>query len=398
MIKPICIILARSGSKGLPNKNVLYFQHKPLVWHTIEAAINSEVFDLGDIILSSDSSEYLELCAAFGISLSLRPIELSGDDTSIFDVVKYILERYPDNQPFILLQPTSPFRTSSHVKESFDMFTCSNFNHIVSCVKADKPKVLYSTISDGRIVNDNLKGLNYKRQDYDEYLPNGAIYISTKNMYLEDKGFFSDSTGVYVMDKKSSLDLEDLYDFRCMLGLWYFDYSNRKSLQLNSGEASSTIVLGDSRYITLEIAGATNFSVGGIGLYSAWNSKDNIDFSKCKLVHFGIGLNDVIVGFSYDEIIDLYNTWFTWLSENNISAIVYSIGYGCFRQEIDNNLIAQVNETLCKLVDNFGFRFVDINHELSENGQLKYMYSADGMHYTKEGLVILKSYISEIVA
>lgn len=390
-MKPICIIPARAGSETLPNKNVLYFKHKPLIHHTIEAAIASGLFD--DIIVSSDSKEYLDMCRELGVVCQLRPGYLATSHTPTFDVVDYILADYPDDQTFVLLQPTSPFRTGRHIIEAYDKFNKNTFDHLVSCVKADKPKVLYSQLEGDRLVNTHMQGLGYKRQDYDEYTPNGAIYISTKNVYIRDAGFFSDNTGAYIMDKKSSHDIDDAEDFKMMLGLWYFSYENRKSLKLLKGYAGESVLLGDSRHIPLNLPGVTNLSVGGLGLYSAWHSKDEVDFADCKTVHLALGLNDCIVGFSFEEIIDLYHKWFDFLKGRNVT--VYSIGYGLFRSEVDNDLITRVNAEVERIARDYGYTFVDTNDKLSKDGKMLYDYCADGMHYNEEGTRVLQGYFRQ---
>ncbi|MBW1571285.1 acylneuraminate cytidylyltransferase, partial [Streptococcus sp. SPC0] len=78
-MKPICIIPARSGSKGLPDKNMLFLAGKPMIFHTIDAAIESRMFDKKDIFVSTDSELYREICLERGISVVMRKPELSTD-------------------------------------------------------------------------------------------------------------------------------------------------------------------------------------------------------------------------------------------------------------------------------------------------------------------------------
>ena len=80
-MRAVCLIPARSGSKGLKNKNMLFFDGKPLIFHTIDAAIESGCFAKEDIYVSSDSQLYLDICKTRGISTILRDPELSKDTT-----------------------------------------------------------------------------------------------------------------------------------------------------------------------------------------------------------------------------------------------------------------------------------------------------------------------------
>ena len=111
-MKKIAIITARSGSKGLPNKNVLFANGKPLMAYSIEAALESEEFE--KIIVSTDSQEYIDLLSHYPIEFIKRSAELSSDKASSFVVIEDVLNRYShvDYDYFVLLQPTSPLRTA----------------------------------------------------------------------------------------------------------------------------------------------------------------------------------------------------------------------------------------------------------------------------------------------
>ncbi|MFM2530890.1 cytidylyltransferase domain-containing protein, partial [Escherichia coli] len=85
-LKKIAIIPARSGSKGLPNKNILMLLDRPLIAYTIEAAISSNIFD--KIIVSTDSLEYKYIAEKYGAEVILRTKELSSDSATSFMVVQ----------------------------------------------------------------------------------------------------------------------------------------------------------------------------------------------------------------------------------------------------------------------------------------------------------------------
>ena len=120
-MKKIAIIPARAGSKGLPNKNILMLGDKPLMAHTIEAAINSGEFHR--IIVSTDSLEYKAIAERYGAEVMIRGAEISGDNASSFVVIEDVLKRLNEEiDYFVLLQVTSPFRTAEHIKESNKLF------------------------------------------------------------------------------------------------------------------------------------------------------------------------------------------------------------------------------------------------------------------------------------
>jgi len=112
-MKNIAIIPARSGSKGLPDKNIRLLCGKPLLAYSIEAALQSDMFDV--VHVSTDSIQYAEIAKKFGADVPfLRSTETSSDSASSWDVVKEVIEKYQKVgkcfDTFMLLQPTSqPF-------------------------------------------------------------------------------------------------------------------------------------------------------------------------------------------------------------------------------------------------------------------------------------------------
>lgn len=108
--KPIAVILIRSGSRGLVDKNIKPLAGKPLVFYTIEVALASKLFS--DIWVSSDSQAYLELCrqAYPEIRCVHRPKELALSTTSSLETLRDFLQPFEEEQVFVNLQVTSPLR------------------------------------------------------------------------------------------------------------------------------------------------------------------------------------------------------------------------------------------------------------------------------------------------
>ncbi|MBK1972861.1 acylneuraminate cytidylyltransferase family protein, partial [Campylobacter sp. TTU-622] len=133
--KTLALIPARAGSKGIKNKNLALLANKPLVYHTIKAAKEATCID--KIVLSSDGDEILTYARSQGIDIIKRPKELALDDTTSDKVILHALEIYKTYENIILLQPTSPFRTSKHIDESFYHFMQKNANALISVYKED---------------------------------------------------------------------------------------------------------------------------------------------------------------------------------------------------------------------------------------------------------------------
>ena len=145
----IAIIPARSGSKGLKNKNIIDVCGKPLLAYSIEAALKSNCFDR--VILSTDSEEYARIGKQYGAEIMMRGKELSDDKATTFMVIADILMRMEEKYDyFMLLQPTSPLRTEKHIKEAVEQFEnhYSQFDFLVSVKDAEHASVLVKPIED----------------------------------------------------------------------------------------------------------------------------------------------------------------------------------------------------------------------------------------------------------
>lgn len=217
----IAIIPARSGSKGLKDKNIIDICGKPLLAYSIEAALNSGVFE--KVILSTDSEKYAQIGKSFGVDIMMRDEKLSDDKATTFMVIENILSRLETPcDYFVLLQPTSPLRTEKHIKEAVEQFEnhYQDFDFLVSVKEAEHANVLVRPIDDDlSLKNFDTDFSNYRRQGYKDYSPNGAIFIGKPDAYLEHKHFFGAKSIAYIMNKTDSVDIDDVldYKFACLL-------------------------------------------------------------------------------------------------------------------------------------------------------------------------------------
>ncbi|MGN8803593.1 acylneuraminate cytidylyltransferase family protein [Segatella copri] len=214
-MKRIAIIPARSGSKGLKDKNIIDLCGKPLIAYSIEAALETGLFD--HVIVSTDSEHYAEIAQHYGAEVMMRGEALSNDKATTFMVLEDILKNrlHESIDYFVLLQPTSPLRTSKHITEAIEKFEAKieNFDFLVSMKEAEHAKVLVNPI-DG---DESLKYFdtdfsNYRRQGYKDYSPNGAIFIAKPDSYLEQKHFFGAKALSYIMSAEDSVDIDGTLD------------------------------------------------------------------------------------------------------------------------------------------------------------------------------------------
>lgn len=218
-MKNLAIIPARSGSKGLPDKNIMDLCGNPLMYYTIKAAVDSKCFD--EVMVSTDSETYADIARACGASVPfLRSDFNSSDGASSWDTVREVLEKYKklgkEYDYVALLQPTSPLRTSDDVKAAFALLSRGGVRNVVSVCEVDHPVQWCFTLPITNSMEEMAKSpYSYmRRQDLEtHYRENGAIYIvSCKNIIDENYNLYSDNCYAYVMSKEKSIDIDDRLD------------------------------------------------------------------------------------------------------------------------------------------------------------------------------------------
>lgn len=214
-MKKIAVIPARSGSKGLKDKNIIPINGKPLLAYSIEAALQAEVFER--VIVSTDSEHYASVSKQYGAGVMMRGEALSNDNTSTYDVIADFLERFEAQLDyFVLLQPTSPMRTSEHIKEAVRLFedNIGQYDFLVSMTESPMAGVLVKPIEkDLSLKHFDTDFSSYRRQAYKDYSPNGAIFMAKPDAYLKNKHFFGSRAIAYFMNKVDSVDIDDRIDY-----------------------------------------------------------------------------------------------------------------------------------------------------------------------------------------
>ena len=210
------VIPARGGSKGLPGKNIKELCGKPLIAYSIDVA---RVFvDDKHICVSTDSEQIKQVVESYGLNVPfLRPDYLATDTATTNDVLVHAVNFYKEQgieyKKLVLLQPTSPLRTSQDVQRAMELYR-DDIDMVVSVMKSHAPAVLCSENEDGfveLVYNKNAAG---RQQLQDMYEFNGAVYVINVQALLE-KGLSRFSKRVkYVMSKEHSADIDDIYDFK----------------------------------------------------------------------------------------------------------------------------------------------------------------------------------------
>lgn len=211
----LAIIPARSGSKGIENKNLVLLNNQPLIYYTIKAALEAKC--INKIVVSSNSDEILNYAKSQNVDILKRPISLAQDDSTSDKVLLHALEFYKSYEDVIFLQPTSPLRTSIHIDKAFSIYKNSKANALISVKKCDN-KILKAFICNKYgdltgVCNDEYPFM--PRQKLPKtYMSNGAIYILKVKKFLSKASFLQDKTKHFLMDEISSCDIDNLKDLK----------------------------------------------------------------------------------------------------------------------------------------------------------------------------------------
>lgn len=416
-MKKIAIIPARSGSKGLVNKNILMLLDKPILAYTIEAAIQSEKFI--KVIVSTDSLEYKEIAEKYGAEVVMRGEELSNDSATSYMVIKDILGKNLgiEYDYFMLLQPTSPFRNYQHINESIEKFekNISNYDFLVSMTETSKASTLIKPIEeDESLKYYDLDFSNYKRQNYKEYYPNGAIFIGKNKEYLERKHFFGKKSLAYFMNKADSIDIDDRLDFEFAILLMSMKQKEKQLLKNienrieekkeKFNKVEDITLIGHSIFDNWGIEMFQGYKVNNLGIRGINTIQyNNMIFEKELIKNIGkyvflmAGTNDIVINnWKKEDTLLWINESIRYIEEMNRNTKIFflEVPKVISRADRNNKIIEELNTYL---KDNLESRIEYISLEKLEDkfGNLKLEYTYDGLHFNEKGYQKLLEILQE---
>ena len=218
-MKNIAIISARSGSKGLKDKNIKVLLDRPLMAYSIKAAMDSNQFST--VMVSTDSEEYAKIACDYGAEVPFFRSETTSSDTAsswgVVDEVLHGSEKLGQEfSTFCLLQPTSPMRKAEDLANAYQLYYKRNAIAVVSVCELDHPLAWCGTLGE----DYSLNGFIERRQDGQRqktekfYRPNGAIYIANVKRFREDHFLYREGAYAYIMPRERSVDIDTEFDFK----------------------------------------------------------------------------------------------------------------------------------------------------------------------------------------
>ena len=216
-MKVASIILARGGSKGVPNKNKRDFCGKPLISWTIEQCIDGGI-DKDDIFVSSDSHDILEIGHEYGVGSILRTPEVSDDgatsELSWIYSIDYLRKLGFDYDWIFAPQVTSPMREPSDIENGLLMAESGEYDSLFAATKTDQCS-LWKRGKDG------LESIGYdyknrkRRQDNDiQYIENGSFYMFKPDSIKKFNNRMYGNIGIVEMDQWKSFEIDSIEDFK----------------------------------------------------------------------------------------------------------------------------------------------------------------------------------------
>lgn len=218
--RALVVIPARGGSKRLPRKNVLDLAGKPLIAHSIEAALASGCF--GRVLVTTDDPEIRAVAERYpGVMVDDRDPGLAGDTIKVVEVIHEICSREEVQRDFdviAMMLPTAPFRRIADIRRGFDLLN-ADVDAVVSFAPYEFPPQMAVRLGEtdaamtpifdpSPLITGNTRSQDQKPA----YRPNGSFYISWISSFLRLRSFFTGKVRGVVMTRLGSSDIDEKED------------------------------------------------------------------------------------------------------------------------------------------------------------------------------------------
>jgi len=217
MTEILAVIPARLGSKRLPKKNMKMLCGKPLLAYTIDSVRNSHY--VNRFIVSTEDRGIAKISQSYDAEAIIRPFELARDESPTEDVIFDALEQLQLKEQYtpdiiILLQPTSPLRTTEDIDTAIEIFLNTAGDSLISVTEYDHTPYWAFRIEKGFLKREFTKESRTRSQDLPKlYRPNGSIFITRVSTFRTIQSFYATHNIPYIMPRERSIDIDDEFDF-----------------------------------------------------------------------------------------------------------------------------------------------------------------------------------------
>jgi CMP-N,N'-diacetyllegionaminic acid synthase len=210
----VAVIPARGGSKGIRRKNLMPLAGHPLIFYSIYAALKAKGID--EVFVSTEDEEIAMVSRHLGAEVILRPAELAEDTTPTEPVLEHTVEVLEKDgsrvDVVVLLQATSPLRNAEHIDEAIGVFTRHNADSLLAVCRN------HGFIWENR--NGGFASINYdyrsrpRRQDMEQFRENGSIYVTKRDILMNEHNRLGGRIEIYEMSENVSIDIDSLDDLK----------------------------------------------------------------------------------------------------------------------------------------------------------------------------------------
>jgi N-acylneuraminate cytidylyltransferase len=223
----VAIIPARGGSKRIPNKNIIDFCGKPMIAWTIEAAVESMLFD--KIVVSTEDEAIAEISTYYGAEVPFLRTQFYDDATPVSLVTTNVLQELTsccscEYNVVVQLMANCPLRKSTHIQESFEHFKSNNYHFQLSCCKFgwQNPWWSFQISPEYDPIPLFPDALKQRSQDLAPlYCPSGAIWIAETSALLRVGTFYGNGYKLYPIDWHAAVDIDDYHDLEFAKSIYF---------------------------------------------------------------------------------------------------------------------------------------------------------------------------------
>ena len=218
MAKRVAIITARGGSKRIPRKNVKEFLGKPILLYSIEAALESGMFD--EVMVSTEDAEIAQLAEKAGAKVPFfRSENTAGDYATTTDVIEEVLAAYKERgmefEYACCIYPTAPFVTADCLREAMTTLESSDADSLIPVVRFSFPPQRAVIINDGKIQFKWPENMFARSQDLEPFYHDcGQFYCIKTESFLREKKLFMSDTLAYERPESEVQDIDTMEDWK----------------------------------------------------------------------------------------------------------------------------------------------------------------------------------------
>lgn len=204
-MKVVSLILARCGSKGIPNKNIIHVNGNPLLYYTTNASLNS---DVNETWVSTDCEDIKNVALNLGCKVIDRPTQISGDNSKSDEALVHFAENI-DFDILVFIQPTSPLLKSSDINNALQKM--KNYDSVFSVTKEHWIPRWSET---GEPIDWDINDRPMRQDVKETYIENGAFYVTTKKQLLNSQLRYGGNIGMIEMPLHRSFQIDTIDDLK----------------------------------------------------------------------------------------------------------------------------------------------------------------------------------------